>query len=186
MTISPFCLNHAVLFVSDLERSAAFYTETFGMDVADREPRANAAFLRLARSNNHHDLGLFGVGGSGEPTRRGGIGLYHLAWQVDTIDELADARVVLLKSAPTPANRVTVPPRASTVPIRTTMSSRSCGCSPSGVGHVRARGTRQPPGFGRRSSRSDGRTYHIRAGGRAVMTAAFPPPVVQQSGHIAT
>ncbi len=91
MAFSPVRLNHAVLFVSDLERSVRFYTETFGMEVIAREPRANAAFLRLPRSGNHHDLGLFGVGTSGGPKRRGTVGLYHLAWQVDTIDDLATA-----------------------------------------------------------------------------------------------
>ena len=89
MAISPVRLNHAVLFVADLERSLDFYTGVFGMDVVAREPRANAAFLRLPRSGNHHDLGLFGVGTAGGPKRPGAIGLYHLAWQLDTIDELA-------------------------------------------------------------------------------------------------
>jgi catechol-2,3-dioxygenase len=92
MTFSPVRLNHAVLFVADLERSVRFYTELFGMEVITREPRANAAFLRLPRSGNHHDLGLFGVGAAGGPKRRGAIGLYHLAWQLDTVDELVDAR----------------------------------------------------------------------------------------------
>ena len=96
MSISPVRLNHAVLFVADLERSVRFYNDVFGMDVIAREPRANAAFLRLPRSGNHHDLGLFGVGAAAEPKRRGGIGLYHLAWQLDTIDELAAARQALL------------------------------------------------------------------------------------------
>lgn len=95
MTISPVRLNHAVLFVADLDRSLAFYTDVFGMDVVARETRANAAFLRLPRSGNHHDLGLFGVGTAGGPKRRGAIGLYHLAWQLDTIDELAAARDAL-------------------------------------------------------------------------------------------
>lgn len=95
MTFSPVRLNHAVLFVADLERSVHFYTDTFGMVVAAREPRATAAFLRLPRSGNHHDLGLFGVGTGGGPKRPGAIGLYHLAWQLDTIDELAQAREVL-------------------------------------------------------------------------------------------
>jgi catechol-2,3-dioxygenase len=95
MSISPVRLNHAVLFVADLERSESFYREVFGMEVIAREPRANAAFLRLPRSGNHHDLGLFGIGSATGPKRRG-IGLYHLAWQVDTIDELADAREALL------------------------------------------------------------------------------------------
>jgi len=96
MPIDPVRLNHAVLFVADLERSLRFYTDVFGMEVAAREPRADAAFLRLPRSGNHHDLGLFGVGAQAPPRRRGGIGLYHLAWQVDTIDELVQARQLLL------------------------------------------------------------------------------------------
>ncbi len=94
--VNPVRLNHAVLFVADLERSIAFYSTAFGMTVMAREPRANAAFLRLPRSGNHHDLGLFGVG-TQPPRPRGGLGLYHLAWQVDTIDELADARATLVE-----------------------------------------------------------------------------------------
>jgi catechol-2,3-dioxygenase len=93
--ISPVRLNHAVLFVAELERSERFYRDVFGMDVIAREPRANAAFLRLPRSGNHHDLGLFGIGSGAGPKRRG-VGLYHLAWQVETVDELAAARDVLL------------------------------------------------------------------------------------------
>jgi catechol-2,3-dioxygenase len=94
MTVHAVRLNHAVLFVADLERSLAFYREAFGMTVVARETRSNAAFLRLPRSGNHHDLGLFGVGA--EPPRpRGSLGLYHLAWQVDTIEELEQARVTL-------------------------------------------------------------------------------------------
>jgi catechol 2,3-dioxygenase-like lactoylglutathione lyase family enzyme len=62
MTIQAVRLNHAVLFVADLERSIAFYGAAFGTELVAREPRANAAFLRMPRSGNHHDLGLFGVG----------------------------------------------------------------------------------------------------------------------------
>lgn len=96
MPFSPVRLNHAVLFVAELERAVDFYTRVFGMEVMAREPRANAAFLRLPRSGNHHDLGLFGVGPTGGAKQRGAIGLYHLAWQVDTIDELAAARETLI------------------------------------------------------------------------------------------
>ena len=98
MSINPVRLNHAVLFVADLARAEQFYVEVFGMVVAAREPRANAAFLRLPRSGNHHDLGLFGVGPAAAPKRRGRIGLYHLAWQVDTIDELQQARDALINA----------------------------------------------------------------------------------------
>ena len=56
MSHSPVRLNHAVLFVSDLERSIRFYADLLEMDVTAREPRANAAFLRLPRSGNHLSL----------------------------------------------------------------------------------------------------------------------------------
>ena len=98
MTFSPVRLNHAVLYVSDLERAVAFYTDTFGMQVMARAARANAAFLRLAHSENHHDLGLFGLGPTAPPHQHGSIGLYHLAWQVDTIEELVAARAALVGS----------------------------------------------------------------------------------------
>ncbi len=49
MTVNAVRLNHAVLFVADLERSLTFYQQAFGMEVVAREPRANAAFLRLPR-----------------------------------------------------------------------------------------------------------------------------------------
>jgi catechol-2,3-dioxygenase len=94
MTVNAVRLNHAVLYVSDLEQSISFYSRAFGMTVMAREPRANAAFLRLPRSGNHHDLGLFGVGAQ-PPRPRGALGLYHLAWQVDTIEELEQARLTL-------------------------------------------------------------------------------------------
>jgi len=80
-------LNHAVLYVSDPERSADFYARAFGFQVVDRIG-SNAVFMRAADGENHHDLGLFrSNGGAVVP---GNTGLYHLAWEVPTIDDLAD------------------------------------------------------------------------------------------------
>jgi catechol-2,3-dioxygenase len=87
-------LNHAVLYVSDLDRSVDFYTKAFGFDVIARMGDG-AAFLRAAGSDNHHDLGLFAVGSNAVKPRPGSIGLYHLAWQLGTIEELAEAAVQL-------------------------------------------------------------------------------------------
>jgi catechol-2,3-dioxygenase len=95
MPISAVRLNHAVLFVSDLERALEFYSHAFGTEVVARESRANAAFLRMPGSENHHDLGLFGIGAGAPPRRPGTVGLYHLAWQVDTIEDLEQARLTL-------------------------------------------------------------------------------------------
>jgi catechol-2,3-dioxygenase len=89
-------LNHAVLFVSDLDRALAFYTEVLGFRVVDHEERMNAAFLRTPDSQNHHDLGLFGLGAGAPAPTRGATGLYHLAWQVDTLDQLAALREPLM------------------------------------------------------------------------------------------
>jgi catechol-2,3-dioxygenase len=88
-------LNHAVLYVRDLERAVAFYREAFGFEVIASMPGAQAAFLRAPGSTNHHDLGLFALGEHAEGPRRGAVGLYHLAWEVDTIDDLAAAVDVL-------------------------------------------------------------------------------------------
>ena len=96
MTVSPVRLNHAVLFVADLNRAEHFYTAVFGFEVAAREAQANAVFLRSPRSGNHHDLGLFDVGSDAAPRVPRGLGLYHLAWQIDPIDELALAKVALV------------------------------------------------------------------------------------------
>jgi len=95
MVTSPVRLNHAVLFVADLDRAVRFYTDVFGMELVSREPGIDGAFLRLPRSGNHHDLGLFGIDGAiPQPPRA--VGLYHLAWQFDTVDELVESRQTLL------------------------------------------------------------------------------------------
>lgn len=91
-------LNHAVLFVHDLDRALRFYTEVLGFTIVQREERLGAAFLRCPGSDNHHDLGLFGLGERALPKRPGQVGLYHLAWQVDTLDELASVRMALIES----------------------------------------------------------------------------------------
>jgi len=85
-------LNHAVLFVSDLARSVAFYQDVLGFRRVPMTPDgfAGAAFLQAKDSTNDHDLGLFEVAGAGpSPAGRATVGLYHLAWEVDTLDELA-------------------------------------------------------------------------------------------------
>ena len=83
-----FRLNHAVLYVRDLEASLAFYRELLGFEVVMRMP--GAAFIQAPGSTNDHDLGLFQVGPGAGPSEAGRrtVGLYHLAWEVDTLAEL--------------------------------------------------------------------------------------------------
>ena len=56
------------------------------------------AFLRAAGGENHHDLGLFAVGPQAPRPPRGSTGLYHLAWEVPRIEDLALAAQVLTDS----------------------------------------------------------------------------------------
>jgi catechol-2,3-dioxygenase len=80
-----------VLFVRDLAESVAFYCDVLGFTpVTEYAGISGAAFLRAAGSTNDHDLGLFEVGADAGPSRagRGTVGLYHLAWEVDTLGDL--------------------------------------------------------------------------------------------------
>ena len=83
-------LNHAVLFVRDADAAAAFYRDAFGFEELDRPQGMRAAFMRSPDGTNHHDLGLFEVGPDAPRPPRGSVGLYHLAWQIDTIEALAE------------------------------------------------------------------------------------------------
>jgi catechol-2,3-dioxygenase len=82
-------LNHAVLYVRDASRSVAFYRDVLGFEVV-MQMGGKAAFLRAAESANDHDLGLFEVGDQAGPSLAGRatVGLYHLAWEVDTLRDL--------------------------------------------------------------------------------------------------
>jgi catechol-2,3-dioxygenase len=91
-------LNHAVLYVRDVARTKAFYADVLGF----REVMgfAGASFLQAPGSSNDHDLGLFQIGtGAGASTAgRSTVGLYHLAWEVDTLTELARIRDALVRA----------------------------------------------------------------------------------------
>lgn len=89
-------MNHAVLYVRDVERSTAFYTDLLGFRVKVAMP-GRAAFLQAPDSANDHDLGLFQIGMEAGPSAAGRstVGLYHLAWEVDTLSELARLARVL-------------------------------------------------------------------------------------------
>ena len=92
-------LNHAVLYVRDAQRSAEFYRDVLGFRPLPIGPEGwtGAVFLQAPGSTNDHDLGLFSVGDAAGPSPAGrtAVGLYHLAWEVETLDDLARLREVL-------------------------------------------------------------------------------------------
>ena len=87
-------LNHAVLWVRDARASAKFYGDVLGFE-AVATMGDQAVFLRADGSTNDHYLGLFSVGNRPQPPAQS-PGLYHLAWQVNTIEELAALRQKLI------------------------------------------------------------------------------------------
>jgi catechol-2,3-dioxygenase len=88
-----FRLNHAVLYVRNVAESVAFYRDVLGFGYTEGgDAHSKAAFLRAPGSTNDHDLGLFELGAQAGPSGAGQttVGMYHLAWEVDTLGDLED------------------------------------------------------------------------------------------------
>jgi catechol-2,3-dioxygenase len=82
-------LQHLVLWVSDVERSVRFYRDVLGFEVKRRHPRA--AFLKIPGTPDDHHLGLFEQTGVAPPDERVAR-MYHAAWEVGELTDLARAR----------------------------------------------------------------------------------------------
>lgn len=81
-------MNHAVLYVRDASVSAAFYRDVLDFTVVHEMP--GGAFLRAPGSDNDHDIAFFSIGEGAGPSAAGRatVGLYHLAWEVGTLQDL--------------------------------------------------------------------------------------------------
>ena len=82
-------LQHLVLWVADIERSVRFYCEVVGFEVQRRYP--TAAFLKIPGTADDHHLGLFEQAGVRPPDERAAR-MYHAAWEVGELTDLARAR----------------------------------------------------------------------------------------------
>src|SRR6201995_1356380 len=87
----------AVPYVYGLKRTVDFYRSALGFEVRMETP-GRAAFLRAPGSSNDHDLGLFEIGTGRAPDQPEHPGLYHLAWEVGTLADLAEAREKLIEA----------------------------------------------------------------------------------------
>jgi catechol-2,3-dioxygenase len=90
-------LNHVVLYVRDVAVSRAFYEEILGFRQVMGDG-VGASFLQAPGSNNDHDLGIFAVGptAGGSAAGRSTVGMYHVAWEVNTLAELSVIRDLLV------------------------------------------------------------------------------------------
>ncbi len=87
-------MNHAVLYVRDARTQQGFYADVLGFTTVVGDDEGRFAFMRAPASENHHDIAFFSIGSGAGPSTAGrtSVGLYHLAWQVATIEELATMR----------------------------------------------------------------------------------------------
>jgi catechol-2,3-dioxygenase len=87
-------MNHAVLYVRDARRQQRFYEDVLGFETVVADPGGAFVFMRAPGSGNHHDLACFTIGsGAGDSQAgRNQVGLYHLAWEVPTLDDLEEHR----------------------------------------------------------------------------------------------
>lgn len=84
-------MNHAVLYVRDARRQEQFYRDVLGFSTVIEGPDGAFVFMRAPASVNHHDIAFFTIGHGAGPSAagRGTVGMYHVAWEVATLDELA-------------------------------------------------------------------------------------------------
>ena len=83
----PKRIGHLVINVSDVDASTKFYTEVLGFEIAMKRP-GSATFLTCG--SIHHDLALFQAPEGASQVTEGGIGLNHMAIQVEDWEELKD------------------------------------------------------------------------------------------------
>jgi catechol-2,3-dioxygenase len=91
-------MNHAVLYVRDARRNAAFYRDVLGFTTVIEHPDGKFAFLRAPASDNHHDIAFFSIGeqAGASTAGRGTVGLYHIAWEVPSLEDLEAVRLRLV------------------------------------------------------------------------------------------
>jgi len=89
-------MNHAVLYVRDADRTTEFYRDVLGFRVVGEFP-GTAKFLQAPDSTNDHDLALFTIGpeAGDSAAGRSTVGLYHIAWEVQTLGDLQEIALKL-------------------------------------------------------------------------------------------
>ena len=87
--IKPTRLGHVVLRVRDLKRSEEFYTKFLGLEVKGRGGD-RMVFFR-SNQDTDHDLAITNIGDDAPGPEASRVGMYHLAYEFDSIEDLKEA-----------------------------------------------------------------------------------------------
>lgn len=90
-------MNHAVLYVRDARVHKEFYSRILGFTTNIEDRNGQFVFMRAPNSNNHHDVAFFSIGGDAFSSNAGqkSVGLYHIAWEVETLADLEEVKTTL-------------------------------------------------------------------------------------------
>jgi catechol 2,3-dioxygenase len=86
MSTRPKHLGHVNLYVRNAERSKQWYEEVLGLHVYDFRP-GWAAFMS-ADPEKSHEVALMQVGEDAPLQQKRQVGLNHLAWMMESLDDL--------------------------------------------------------------------------------------------------
>lgn len=92
-TGAPTQLGHLALRVRDVERATRFYHEVVGLQV--RNQARGVAFLGI-RADASHELALFPLPPDAPGPDPQRVGLYHIAWEMASFDDLEQLHQRLL------------------------------------------------------------------------------------------
>ena len=82
-------LGHIVLRVRDAEKSAAWYVKILGLKETYR--MSNMVFLSSSDESSH-EIALMSLGEDADGPDHRKVGMYHVGWQLGSLDELKGLR----------------------------------------------------------------------------------------------
>ena len=88
MGYKPRQLGHINIFVRNAERSRQWYEDLLGLHTYGVRP-GGAAFM-TSDLGNSHEIALVEVGEDAPGQQKGQVGLNHMAWYMDSLDDLKE------------------------------------------------------------------------------------------------
>jgi catechol 2,3-dioxygenase len=88
MGYTPSHLGHVNIYVRNAEQAREWYEDVLGLHTYDFMP-GRAAFMS-ANLDESHEIALMQVGEDALGPQKGQVGLNHMAWRMDSLDDLKE------------------------------------------------------------------------------------------------